>query len=120
MLCSRLLRPNGPLKLIPRQMSMWDKTFQDALPHKDEIMQAKVSGEYKKKVLLPVKAAPSNATCSIFVDQEILAFMNVMLEDGKSYIVSEVLRQVFENIKEIQLKKFYKASPERRENISTG
>ena len=123
MLCSRILRPNGPLKTISglytRQMSMWDKSFQDSLKHKDDIMQAKVSGEYKKKVLLPVKAAPSSASCSMFFDQELNAFMNVMLEDGKSYIASEVMREVFESIKEIQLKKFYKATPERRENMIT-
>jgi len=123
MLCSRLLRPNGPLKTISglytRQMSMWDKSFEEALTHKDDILQAKVSGEYKKKVLLPVKAAPSSASCSMFLDQEVIAFMNVMLEEGKSFIVSEVMRDVFETIKEIQLKKFYKANPERRENMIT-
>ena len=99
---------------------MWDKNFEDPIFHRDEIIQAKVTGDYTKKTLLPVKAAPANASCSMFMDKEVSDFMKVMLKDGKSFIASEVVREVYEIIKEIQLKKFYKATPERRENIITG
>ena len=124
MICSRLLRLNGVLKansgLLQRSMSMWDKNFVDPILHKDEIMQAKVTGDYKKKTLLPVKAAPSDASCSMFLDREVLGLINVMLQEGKKFVAIEMIREVFEIIKDIQLKKYYKAPPDRRENIITG
>ena len=107
MICSRLLRLKGVFKANP-------------IVHKDEIMPAKVSGDYKKKTLLPVKAAPADASCSLFLDREVLGLINVMLQEGKKFIAIEVLREVYEIIKDIQLKKYYKAPPDRRHNIITG
>ena len=124
MLASRFLRLNGHLKavsgLCPKNMSMWDKNFEEPITHKDEIMQSKVSGDYKKKTLLPVKAAPSDASCSMFIDKEVLGLTKLLLKEGKSFVASEIMREVYEIIKETQLKKFYKASPDRRDNIITG
>ena len=102
-----------------RPMSMWPASFEDPIPHKDQIAQAKESGEYKKRLLVPVKAADKEATCSKLLDEEFLAFLRTMQKDGKKHIVMESLKKTFEKIKEIQLKKYYKASEENKEEIIT-
>lgn len=98
-------------------MSMWSSSFEDPLAHKDEIKEAKESGVYKRKSLVPVKAAPADANCSVFLEKETLKFLNTMQQDGKKVVGMKVLGQTFTLLKEIQLKKYYKASPEARENI---
>ncbi len=85
--------------------------------HKDQISVAKQTGDYIRKSMVPVKAAPKDANCSQFVDPETLAFLKVMMKGGNKHTMIIQLNKIFENIKEIQLKKYYKANPERREGI---
>merc|ERR1712062_426891 len=94
-------------KVWPDKHSMWSSEFEDPILHKDDIKQAKVSGEFRKKSLVPVKAADPKATCSNFVDKELIAFLRSFLKEGKSHIGVE------------ELNKNYKATPERREAIVT-
>jgi len=106
-------------KVWPDKHSMWSSEFEDPILHKDDIKQAKVSGEFRKKSLVPVKAADPKATCSNFVDKEFIAFLRSFLKGGKSHIGVEELNKTFAVIKATQLKKYYKATPERREAIVT-
>jgi len=120
MIAQRLLKTfTSGQAALTRSMSMWSSGFEDPIPHKNEIKNAKVTGEYKKKTLVPIKAANPTATCSNYLDSEIIEFMRVFLKHGKMHIGMRELNETFEIMKDIQLKKYYKATPERREGIIT-
>jgi len=131
MICQRLLKPFicGPVSQVRFMAkykypeghtgSMWPTEFEEPILHKNDIKNAKVSGEFRKKSLVPVKAADPRATCSNFLEKEYIDFLRLFLKDGKSHIGVEVLNKTYALIKETQLKKYYKATPERREHIIT-
>jgi len=102
-----------------RSMSMWTPGFEDPILHKNELKNAKVSGEYKRKTLVPIKAADPTATCSNFLDKEFIDFLRCFLKEGKRHIGVREMNETFEIMKDIQLKKYYKASEERKESILT-
>ena len=84
MISSKLLKPfSSGHAILTRSMSMWPAGYDDPIAHKNEINDAKKSGEYKKKNLVPIKAADPTSNCSTLLDTEFFDFIRVMMKDGK-------------------------------------
>ncbi len=98
---------------------MWPPNFVDPVVNKADISEAKNSGEYRKKTMVPVKAAPSTATSSVFFEPDMITFLKAMTAHGQRYPAEEQMIKMFELIKKSQLEKYYKATPERRPHIVT-
>lgn len=59
---------------------MWPAGFEDPLPHKSSFLEAKDNGDYKRKTLVPVKAAPNDATCSVLVNPLFIKFQRAIMK----------------------------------------
>ncbi|CAH2302427.1 28S ribosomal S7, mitochondrial [Pelobates cultripes] len=73
--------------------------------------------EWELKSVKPIKASPANVTSSVFTDPTISKFTNMMMKGGNKILSRSIMNQTLEQIKRIQLEKYYKASEEERNNI---
>jgi hypothetical protein len=60
--------------------SMWPAGFEEPLPHKSSFLEAKENGDYKRKTLVPIRAAPNDANCSVFIDPLFLKFQRCIMK----------------------------------------
>ena len=67
--------------------------------------------------LKPVKAASTSQTYSTFYDENVLKFEKMLLKKGKSSTARRIMRDTFEYIKLVQVKKYHKAALEDRDSI---
>jgi len=100
---------------LTRLMSMWPTGFQDPITHKRDFPEMKDSGEFEKKALAPIKSAPNWATCSLFKDPLIQKFQRLFTQHGRSEQAENNLRETFRLIKQVQLKKYYRATASKRD-----
>ena len=100
---------------------MYSSKYKPNLKDRNAIRESKIRGTFKKLTFAKVKAAPSEANCSLLLDDETVKFVKTMMKEGKRYIHGEVLRRTFEIIKDTQLKKLHKPgiTKERQANIVT-
>jgi len=80
--------------------------------NKKEQDNLKASGEAEKLASVPIRAAKNEQTCSVFYDNEINKFTNYVMRKGKKDLARSLVEKTFENIKRIQLKKFYSETDE--------
>ncbi|KAM8946183.1 small ribosomal subunit protein uS7m [Pelodytes ibericus] len=73
--------------------------------------------EWELKTVRPIKASPVNVTSSVFTDSTISKFTNMMMKGGDKILSRSIMNRTLEEIKRIQLEKYYKASEEERNNI---
>merc|ERR1711973_121173 len=100
---------------------MWPTGFRDPIKHKKEFPETKESGVFDETALNPVKAAPNEATCSLFkTSDKIRKFTRLIMMNFDRHRADLELRDAFRLIKKAQLAKYWKA-PEgkRREAIQT-
>jgi small subunit ribosomal protein S7 len=95
-----------------RAMSQYPTSYIDPVYKKDKQDQLIESGEYKNLVHLPVRAALSNHSSSVFHDDRVIKFVNYIMIQGKKELARELMNKTFENIKRIQLAKYNKAVDE--------
>ena len=103
---------NHQLKLKPiqsRPYVMWPPEFEDPVLRKEQIPELKESGEYERLKKVPIKAAPNDSTCSLFIDPMVQRFRNTLMERGKKELANRQLMLTYQKIKEIQLKKYQRA-----------
>ncbi|OAD55601.1 28S ribosomal protein S7, mitochondrial, partial [Eufriesea mexicana] len=74
---------------------------------------------YKGKNILRSKIKPSSSseTCSEFYDALVCKFTNHIMREGKKQIAKKLVADTFENIKIMQLQKYYNASLDNQKNI---
>ena len=99
------------------RMSMWSTKFEEPLTSKQEIDSIRNTPEYDRKVNVPIKAALKTASCSMFKDPILTRFINMVQEHSNGMKGETILLETCRRIKEIQLEKFYKANPEKRDDI---
>eukprot|EP00092_Neocalanus_flemingeri_P039977 GFUD01043546.1.p1 GENE.GFUD01043546.1~~GFUD01043546.1.p1 ORF type:complete len:240 (-),score=83.95 GFUD01043546.1:852-1571(-) len=99
------------------RMSMWSTKFEDPLTSRQEIDSIRNTPEYERKVNVPIKAALKTASCSMFKDPLLTRFINMVQEHSNAQVGENIMLETFRRIKEIQLKKYYAAAPEKREDI---
>nr|XP_056713605.1 28S ribosomal protein S7, mitochondrial [Euleptes europaea] len=73
--------------------------------------------ERELKAVRPIKAAPSNVSCSVFYDPMISKFTSIMMMGGNKLLARTLMNQTLEAIKRKQLEKYYNADEKERENI---
>ena len=97
---------------LARPMSgMWPKGFQEPIKHKKEFPESKLSGVFEEKTLNPIKAAPNDATCSLFKqDDKIRKFTCLVMKYSEREKADIEMRRTFKLIKKAQLAKYYKSS----------
>jgi len=59
---------------------MWPAGFEDPILHKSEFPDAIENGDYKRKTLVPTKAALNDATSSVFINPLFLKFQNSIMK----------------------------------------
>jgi small subunit ribosomal protein S7 len=70
------------------------------------------SGEYKKLIHMPIKAALNNQSSSIFHDERVSKMVNYIMMGGQKQLARELMNQTFENIKRIQLARYNRTEDE--------
>jgi len=94
----------------------WDDSFEEPYEHQSEIADAKLDGSFRRKVSVPVKSAAKGANCSPFLDSGTQKFLKTFMKTGNSHVLMRQWNSVARNIKDIQLKRYYKASDENKEH----
>jgi small subunit ribosomal protein S7 len=108
-----LLSPRAPQHLSPvSQMSMWAKEYEEPVSHKSQFKELKESGEYERKKFVPIKAALSEANCSLFRDELVDRMRKTLMKYSNGERSHRLVGDIYRHIKETQLKKYYKASEE--------
>nr|CAG4648866.1 EOG090X0CZM [Polyphemus pediculus] len=74
------------------------------------------SGEAAEKAFVPIKAARSDQTSSIFYDEIANKFMNTILRKGNRLVARNLLENAFIKVKQIQITKLRKAETEAEKN----
>merc|ERR1712061_679980 len=108
---ARLL--NSPARQLLRQaMSMGPSNYEDPVEHKSMIRALRETGDFERKKIMPIKAALADANCSVFADPRVGRLQRTLMKYSSGELSREIIREVFRDIKEIQLRKYYKASEE--------
>jgi len=93
--------PSAPL-LAPssRGLAMWPPEFEDPVEDKEEFPSMRDSGEYDRRKLLPAKAAPNKASCSVFRDRIVDKVLHMAMKEGnKRRTENYVMLPTFNHIK---------------------
>lgn len=99
--------------LCQRSYSRWPPYYQEPVVNKDELKeQLSVPGEKERLAAIPFRAAKSDQTCSVFFDPEINIFTNYVMRKGRKDLAKSLVEKTFENVKRIQLKKYYQEADE--------
>lgn len=96
---------------------IWPTGFKHPILHKRDFPDAKESGEFGENALNPVRAAPSEATCSIFRTSEKLnKFVRLCMVEKNRMRSEREIMEAFRIIKKTQMSKIHKTSNENRKN----
>ena len=98
---------------------MWPPGFEDPAKDVRELKEFKKSGEYERKMFVPIKAALNDATCSIFEDPIVLKFRQHIMTMGKKETADRLLMEVLTRMKYAQVQKWREAPEERKDLIET-
>ncbi|XP_044151926.1 28S ribosomal protein S7, mitochondrial [Bufo gargarizans] len=113
----------GLPSFIQVRWSRYNPQFLDPVPDKEkyrlpiEELSKEEREEWELKAVRPIKACPPGVSSSVFSDPAISKFTNMMMKGGEKILARQIMNKTLEKIKRIQLEKYYKASPEERENI---
>jgi len=116
---SARLLSSSPRNVLRRAMSMWPKNYEDPVDHKSMIRDLRETGDFERKKIMPVKAALADANCSVFSDPLVGRLQRTLMKYSTGEVSRQVMREVYRDIKEMQLRKYYKASEEGKSNIET-
>ncbi len=105
-------------RLGPRSYSMWPPQFVDPASSRSELAELRESGEFEQVKMMPVKAAPKDAQCSLFGDPLVLRIRNTLMCISNKERADLIIREAFRCMKATQLEKRRRAPPERRSLIS--
>jgi len=95
----------------------WEDSFEEPFQHQSEIPDAKLDGSFRRKVAVPVKSAEKGANCSPFLDSGTQKFMKMFMKTGNSHVLMRQWNEISRHIKDIQLKRYYKAADENKDKI---
>jgi len=109
---SARLLSSSPRYVLKRAMSMWPKNYEDPVEHKSMIRDLREKGDFERKKIMPIKAADADANCSVFADPLVGRLTRTLMMYSKGEVSQQIMREVYRDIKEIQLRKYYKASEE--------
>ncbi|XP_069691170.1 small ribosomal subunit protein uS7m [Periplaneta americana] len=103
---------NGSLALnkwvnITKTYSMYGPQFVEPVFRKEKQKSMYESGEIENILHVPVKAARADATCSVFHDELVKKFINMVMRDGRKMLARELVEKAFEKIKRIQLERYH-------------
>lgn len=91
---------------------MWPPFFVEPVYNKKQLEELEKTGEKERLASIPIRAAKSEQTCSVYFDPEISLFTNYIMRKGRKDLARSLVDKTFENIKRIQLKKYYKEEDE--------
>ncbi|KDR12187.1 28S ribosomal protein S7, mitochondrial [Zootermopsis nevadensis] len=100
--------------------SMYGPQFVEPVYKKDKQESMYESGEIENILHVPVKAARVDATCSVFHDELVRKFTNLVMRDGRKILARELIEEAFEKIKRIQLQRYHSTEdPEKKTSVLT-
>jgi len=83
----------------------------------DDVDKLYEDGLATEKQFIPVKAAKSDEHSSVFRDDLVNKFINLVMEMGKKHLARKLVEKAFENVKSIQIEKYHKAPEEEKSQI---
>merc|ERR1712066_1055584 len=98
---------------------MWPRNYEEPVEHKSMIRDLREKGDFDRKKIMPIKAALADANCSVFADPLVGRLQRTLMKYSSGELSREIIREVFRDIKEIQLRKYYKASEEGKKAMET-
>lgn len=106
--------------LLPvSQMSSYGPHFIEPVFKKEKQLEMFESGEAQKLAHIPIKAARSNDSSTLFHDDRLSKFTNYVMRGGQKRLARELVEKGFENIKRIQLERYHLADADEKPNIET-
>uniref|UniRef100_A0A182F2P5 Small ribosomal subunit protein uS7m n=2 Tax=Anopheles albimanus TaxID=7167 RepID=A0A182F2P5_ANOAL len=100
------------------RMSQYGPHFIEPIVNKEEISRLQETGELSKIAHVPIKAALSNQSSSVFYDPLVSQFTNYVMKHGNRELARGLVERGFENIKRMQLERYHLAeSDEERAKI---
>lgn len=66
---------------------------------------------------VPIKAAKHDDTCSVFHNEVVNKFTNMIMRHGKKELARNMLSKALENVKRVQVEAYNKSTAESKENI---
>ena len=87
------------LRVTPSASIMWPAKFEEPLKNRQEIKEIKNTPEYERKINVPVKAADKNASCSMFRDQLLQRFVNMIQEHSNGQLGEKIWLETCRRIK---------------------
>lgn len=97
--------------------SQYPTTYIKPIFKKEEQQKVYESPEKNNLMRSSIRSALSSDTCSEFYDETVRKFTNYIMRRGERNIARRVLETTFENIKILQLKKYYELPPDERDNV---
>lgn len=94
---------------------MWPTGFKEPIKHKRDFPEAKETGLFDEVSLNPVRAAPSEATCSLFrTSEKLTKFIRMCMMEKDRMRSEKEIREAFRYIKRAQMAKYWKAKDDKR------
>lgn len=97
--------------------SVFAENYVPPIYKKDEIEKIYEEGKHRELAHLPIKPALTSDTCSEFHDPVVRKFTNYIMRWGKKKLARNLMDRTFENIKIMQLDKYYNTPPEHRDEV---
>ncbi|XP_075750269.1 small ribosomal subunit protein uS7m-like [Rhipicephalus microplus] len=92
--------------------SVYDKNHVEPFVDKKKLEELETSGEVEDYKFVPVKAAPSHVSTSLFYDATLDKFINMLMRKGDKALARENIELGLFNVKRIQLTKYNRAADE--------
>ncbi|XP_063816715.1 small ribosomal subunit protein uS7m isoform X2 [Pseudophryne corroboree] len=118
-----LIKDRSVFSLIPVRWSRYNPSYLEPVTDKEKYrrpldeLSKEQQEEWELKLTKPIKACPANLTSSVFTDQTISKFTNMMMKGGDKILSRSIMNKTLEKIKRTQLEKYYMSSPGERDNI---
>ncbi|XP_075536287.1 mitochondrial ribosomal protein S7 [Dermacentor variabilis] len=117
--CGSMLRSGSVVsrKLCPVyatqvRTTVYDKNYVEPFIGKKKLEELEASGEAEDFKFVPVKAALSDVSTSVFYDATLNKFINMLMREGKKALAKENVERGLFNVKRIQLAKYNRTTDE--------
>lgn len=97
--------------------STYSTRFINPVVDREKLRLLENEGKFKEMAFAPVKAAPNDFTSSVFHDDTVKKFTNMVVKGGDKVTARTLIEKTFEIVKRTQLAKYNAAIDAKKSNI---
>ncbi|CAN8029352.1 hypothetical protein HPB47_011361 [Ixodes persulcatus] len=107
-----------PVFAVPVRTSVYHKGYREPIVDKTQLEELEAAGETKELKFVPIKAALSDVTSSVFYDPVLHKFINMLMRKGQKALATRNVESALFNVKKMQLTKYHREQdPDAKESI---